>query len=139
MRKLTYFAVFEPSESGGYGIYFPDLPGCTSFGGTYNEAERMAKEALGIHVYEMEKDGEELPASSQPDALDIYEETAKGYFVSGVTVYPELVKNQLDNRAVKTNLTIPAWLKEAAEENNINFSQFLQTSLKEYLQLQDRW
>jgi hypothetical protein len=58
--------------------------------------------------------------------------------VSGITIYPELVKNQLDNRAIKTNLTIPAWLKEVAEENNVNFSQFLQTSLKEYLHLQDR-
>lgn len=138
MRKLTYFAVFEPSTSGGYGIYFPDLPGCTSFGNTYDEAEKMAKEALGYHLYDMEKDGDELPDPSQPDALKIDEETAKGYLVSGVTVYPELVKNQLDNRAVKTNLTIPAWLKEVAEENNINFSQFLQTSLKEYLHLQDR-
>ena len=138
MRRLTYFAVFEPGENGGYGIYFPDFPGCTSFGADCSEAEKMAKEALGYHIYEMEKDGDTLPLPSQPDNLEIYEETAKGYWVSGVTIYPEIVKNQLDNRAVKTNLTIPAWLKEVAEDNNINFSQFLQTSLKEYLQLQDR-
>ena len=138
MRKLTYFAVFEPSVSGGYGVYFPDVPGCTSFGANYDEAEQMAKEALGYHIYDMEKDGDDIPDASQPDSLEIDVETVKGYLISGVTIYPDLVKNQLDNRAVKTNLTIPAWLKEVAEENNINFSQFLQTSLKEYLHLQDR-
>ena len=138
MRKSTYFAVFEPNTDGSYGIYFPDLPGCTSYAASYNEAEEMAKEALGYHIYEMNKDGDKLPVPSPPDKLEIEKGTAGGYLISRVTVYPELVKNQLDNRAVKTNLTIPAWLKEAAEENNINFSQFLQVALKEYLNVQDR-
>lgn len=30
MRKLTYLAVFEPSDD-GYGVYFPDLPGCITW------------------------------------------------------------------------------------------------------------
>ena len=137
MRKFTYFAVFEPSTSGGYGVYFPDLPGCTSFGADYNEAVKMAEEALSYHIYEMEKDGDKIPAPTQPDKLDIDKETTGGYLVSSVTVFPELVKNQLDNRAVKTNLTLPAWLKEAAENSNINFSQFLQSALKEHLQVRE--
>lgn len=28
MRKLTYLAVLEPSSDNGYGVYFPDIPGC---------------------------------------------------------------------------------------------------------------
>ena len=39
-------------------------------------------------------------------------ETASGYMVSPVTVFPDIVRNELVNRSVKTNLTIPAWLKE---------------------------
>ena len=30
LRKVTYFAVFEPSSEGAFGVYFPDLPGCIS-------------------------------------------------------------------------------------------------------------
>ena len=33
------------------------------------------------------------------------------------------------NKAVRKNLTIPAWLNTFAEKNNINFSQVLQDSL----------
>ena len=38
MRKLTYFAIFEPNGNGGYGVYFPDILGCTSYGDNYDIA-----------------------------------------------------------------------------------------------------
>jgi predicted RNase H-like HicB family nuclease len=136
MRKLTYFAIFESTSDGGYGVYFPDLLGCTSRGDDYAHAEKMAKEALSYHIYEMEKDKDQLPIPSVPDKLNIFEETKEGYIISPVNIYPDLVKNQLDNRAVKTNTTLPAWLKEIAEENNVNYSQLLTTALKEYLQIE---
>jgi hypothetical protein len=44
-----------------------------------------------------------------------------------------LVKNELDNRAVKTNLTIPAWLKEMAEAQGVNYSKVFQVALMDYL------
>ena len=56
MRKVSYPAVFEPSGE-GYGVYFPDLPGCISYGDSYEDAQRAAAEALGLHLYGMEKDG----------------------------------------------------------------------------------
>jgi len=134
MRRLTYFAVFEPNDTGGYGVYFPDILGCTSYGENYKKAEDMAKEALGLHLYEMEKDGDEVPAPTlDPSSLKIEAETNANYIISAVTVFPDLIKDRLDNRAVKTNTTLPAWLKELAEEQGVNFSQLLQTSLKEHL------
>ena len=36
MRSLTYLAIFEPSAD-GYGVFFPDLPGCISFGKNISE------------------------------------------------------------------------------------------------------
>ena len=50
MRKLTYLAVFEPTED-GYSVYFPDLPGCISVGSDFEDARRQATDALGLHVY----------------------------------------------------------------------------------------
>jgi predicted RNase H-like HicB family nuclease len=66
MRKLTYYAVFEPASGGSFGVYWPDLPGCTSFGTTFYEAESMAFEALGLHIYSMEQDGDVLPEATIP-------------------------------------------------------------------------
>ena len=134
MRKLTFFAIFEPNITGGYGVYFPDVIGCTSYGEDYEKAQQMAQEALGLHLYEMEKDGEEIPSPTiDPSKLEVDSETNDKYVISSVTVYPDLVKNRLDNRAVRTNITLPAWLKELAEEKDINFSHLLQASLKEHL------
>jgi len=30
--KQSYFVVYKPNKSGGYRVYFPDLPGCISGG-----------------------------------------------------------------------------------------------------------
>jgi post-segregation antitoxin (ccd killing protein) len=35
--------------------------------------------------------------------------------------------------AVRTNVMLPAWLKELAEERKVNYSQVLETALKEML------
>lgn len=45
----------------------------------------------------------------------------------------KIIKNEMENRAVKKTLTIPKWLNKAAEENNINFSSVLKEGLKEKL------
>lgn len=130
MRKLTYLAVFEPTKT-GYSVYFPDLLGCVSYGADFEEAQKQAVEALGLHLYGMEKDGDEIPIASKVPQVD--PETAAGYIVSPVNVFPDLVRNELDNRAVKTNLTIPAWLKELAEAEGVNYSKVFQTALMDYL------
>jgi predicted RNase H-like HicB family nuclease len=127
MRKLTYYAVFEPSTNGSYGVFWPDLPGCVSMGDDLPHAERMALEALGLHVYSMEQDGDALPAVTLPPFKDMPE----GGIVMPVTVFPDIVKNDLDNRAVKTNITLPAWLKDWAGMQGINLSQALQTTLRQ--------
>ncbi|MCL2086621.1 MAG: type II toxin-antitoxin system HicB family antitoxin [Oscillospiraceae bacterium] len=66
MRKVTYYAVFEPSTNGSFGVYWPDLPGCVSMGDNFTHAENMAAEALGLHIYGMEQDGDVLPVSTLP-------------------------------------------------------------------------
>lgn len=132
MRKVSYPAVFEPSGE-GYGVYFPDLPGCISYGDSYEDAQRAAAEALGLHLYGMEKDGEAIPAPSKNPKID--EATAPGYLVSLVTVFPEVVRNEMNTRRVKTNVTLPTWLKDAAEQQGVNYSRLLESALMEYLHI----
>lgn len=128
MKKITYLAVCEPDGNKGFGVYFPDLPGCVTYGSDIDDARKNAKEALELHIYGMQEDGECIPEPQQFIA-----DTNKGDCVLAITIYPELVKNELDNRRVKTNCTIPAYLKREGEKEGVNFSQLLEYALKELL------
>jgi predicted RNase H-like HicB family nuclease len=128
MRKLTYFAVFETGEKTGISVYFPDVPGCVTCGKDFNHALGMAKEALSLHIYGMEKDGETVPECSGG-----IPKTGAGEMVVPVTVYPDMVRDEIGNRREKTTVTIPHWLKSAAEAEGLNYSRLLETAIKETL------
>jgi len=50
-----------------------------------------------------------------------------------VEVYMPLYRNAIENTFVKKTLTIPKWLNILGIQNKINFSQILQSALKETL------
>jgi len=60
MATRYYAAILEPAKKGGYGVYFPDLPGCTSGGDTLEDAARNAEEALAFHLEGMAEAGEPI-------------------------------------------------------------------------------
>jgi predicted RNase H-like HicB family nuclease len=130
MRKLTYLAVFEKDGNPGISVWFPDVPGCVSCGDNFDHALQMAKEALSLHIYGMEKDGEPLP-----ERTDKIPETRSGVLIVPVSVYPDIIKDKMNNRREKTTVTIPRWLKEAAEANGLNYSRLLETAIKETLEI----
>lgn len=131
LKQVTYQGVFEPAEGNGFSVYFPDLPGCTSCGATLHEAQRNAQDALGLHLYGLEQDGDQIPAPSAVPEID--PETAAGYLVCPVTVFPSLVRDELNNRRVKTNVTIPAWVRELAQEQGLNCSKLLEEAILDTL------
>ena len=53
-------AVFEPDGKGGFGVYFPGLPGCVSLGDTLDKARKMAREAVTDHLALLVADGERV-------------------------------------------------------------------------------
>lgn len=132
MRKLTYLAVFEPSGA-GYSVYFPDFPGCVSYGETFDIAQKEAADALALHIYGMDKDGDEIPKPSLKPQID--PETSDGYIIAAISTFPDLVKRELDNKKAATNVTLPVWLKELAEQNKVNYSRILETALIDYLDI----
>ena len=131
MKKVTYLAIMEPAGGGAFGVYFPDLPGCSSMGDNFNDACRMAEVALGLHLWSMEKDGDVIPEPSQPP----FEDVPAGAVVAAITIYPDMVKHEMETRAVRANVTIPFWLKDLADKEGINISQTLQAALRERLRV----
>lgn len=129
MDRYIFPAVFEQGENKGYVVTFPDLPGCITEGDTIAEALHMAKDALELHLYGMEEDGDAVPAPSAPEVLRIPEKA----FISLVEIWMPVIRDEMVNKAIKKTLTIPKWLNDMAEKNKINFSHVLQTALKDYL------
>lgn len=124
--RYAYLAVLT-FEDDGISIEFPDLPGCLPCADTEEEALRNAQEALGLHLYGMEQDGDPIPEPSSIRALNL----ASNQVATLVSVYMPLVRSQVKTVLVKKTLTIPAWINALAEEQHINFSQVLQEALKE--------
>ncbi|VIO76118.1 hypothetical protein CI1B_62450 [Bradyrhizobium ivorense] len=57
-----YVAIIEDAGPDyAVGVWFPDLPGCTSAGDDIDEALRNAPEALALYAEGLEQDGDELP------------------------------------------------------------------------------
>jgi len=126
--RYVFPALFE-YDGNDINVSFPDLPGCLTFGNSDEEAMFNAKEALEGYLYVLERDNEEIPEPSR--LKDI--QRSDNETVVLVDVWMPLVRDQEANRAVKKTLTIPKWLNDIAEKNNVNFSQLLQVSLKKYL------
>lgn len=126
--KYIYPAILTYAED-GISIEFPDLPGCLPCASGTEEALKNAKEALELHLYGMEEDGDEIPKP-----IDIKEiKLEKNQVVILVEVWMGLVRDEIENKSINKNLTIPKWLNDLAEKNQVNFSQVLQVALKEYL------
>jgi antitoxin HicB len=50
-KTLVYALTIEPHpEDGGFLAYFPSLPGCHTWGESYEEAVKNAEEALSLYV-----------------------------------------------------------------------------------------
>jgi predicted RNase H-like HicB family nuclease len=131
MLNLTYLAVLELGTDGSYSVFFPDLPGCFSYGKDLEDAQRMATEAASLHVYGLECEKEEIPTPS----LNLSREDTDGNVIMPVTIHPDMFRMKKDNERIKTNITLPAWLKKIAEEQKVNYSRLLETALLDYLQL----
>lgn len=131
--RYIYPAVFDYAND-GISISFPDLPGCFSCADTDEEAIYMAKEALGLHLYGMEEDGDDIPTPTTINRINLESKQA----VVLVDVLMPVVREAVENYSVKKTLSIPQWLNKLAIENNINFSQVLQAALKDQLGIRER-
>ena len=121
-KQVTYQGVFEPAAGSGFSVYFPDLPGCVSYGATLAEAQRNARDALALHLYGMEKDGDPIPAPSATPEVD--PETAAGYLVCPVTVFPNMVRDGLEPKREYTGVKIiPVSELEANTDKYIEIAQ----------------
>jgi predicted RNase H-like HicB family nuclease len=122
MPIVFYPAIIERgARPRSYGVFFPDLPGCTSAGDTPQDAARNAENALRGHLALMIEDGDRLPPPSDVAALprdsDVHE------------VARVLVRADLPGKAVRLNISMDegmvAQMDAAAARRGLPRSTFL--------------
>ena len=116
-----YPAIVERAADGGFGVFFPDVPGCTSGGDTLQEAARNAEEALQSHADLLAEAGQSMPEPSELDRVDVE---------AGVREAARLlVRVEPPRRATRINVTLPEDLLAAvdrfAERRGFTRSGFL--------------
>lgn len=68
----NFLAVLEQAQDGTWSAYVPDLPGCTSFGPTREEAAANVREAIGGHLRALRETGQAIPEpTSHPEVVGV--------------------------------------------------------------------
>ena len=132
-KAKTRFVVVIDGKPGAFGLWVPDMPGCTSMGKTMDDALKNAQEAVRMWAEDAIADGESVPAPR------IFEEIAKDSEVAEelkrgavLAIVPLLMET---GRPVKANLSLDAWLlaaiDEAASARGLTRSAFLSSAARE--------
>lgn len=62
-----YTVVLTPEvDAGGFAVSVPALPGCYSEGESVEQALENIREAIGLHLWGMQRDGDPLPPDVTP-------------------------------------------------------------------------
>ncbi len=61
--------IFYSEDDGGYIALVPELPGCSAFGGTEEEALKEAKVAIVLWLDTAKKEGRQIPKPHEKELL----------------------------------------------------------------------
>jgi predicted RNase H-like HicB family nuclease len=127
--RYIFPAYFCYDLEGQVGVVYPDLPGCVSQGGNDEDALRMAREGLSLHLWGMERDGDEIPAPTPAKNLT----PESDQVVVLVDVFMPPFRERMNKKAVTKTVTLPRWLEAEAKAASLNYSRVLQDGLMERL------
>ena len=127
-----YIAFFEYEKGRkGFGVSFPDVPGVISAGDTYEEAVKMAHEALALAA-EGEKNFPKPRTLEQiinewPD----WKKWEKNYkfYIEHIALYP------MKSKVKRFNVSLDAGIVARIDRVASNRSAFLEAAAKNYLEL----
>ena len=118
----SYVAILSKDPDSVWGIHFPDLPGCTSAGGTMEEAVENAGKALRLWA----EDEIDLPDASTLDKLrkraDVREDLAAG----GMAVFvPLIIAERKQRYNVMLDPALVQGIDRAARTAGVSRSDFI--------------
>lgn len=126
--KYIYSATFIQDGAKWYARV-PDLPGCITTGSSLQDAIEQITDAASGWLVVAEDEGLPIPAATPQEELD----HASGAVFSLIQVDSIAYRARTDTRAVRKNVSLPAWMAELADKRGINCSQVLQESIRTLL------
>jgi predicted RNase H-like HicB family nuclease len=136
---VVYPAIFTPAGSTVL-IEVPDLEILTE-ASSLSAAIETARDAIGLKCISLEDDSLPVPAPSAPGSIDVsrgsFADDGVG-FVSLVDIDLAAYRRRLDQKMVRRNVSIPAWMDREATAAHINVSRVLQSALSETLRSSPR-
>ena len=128
--KKVYAAILTPiPDSSGYHARVPDVNGCITTGTDIQDTIENIRDALAACLCTLEDFNQQVPSPSAPEAIehDVHS------VIALVDVDTLKYREETDTRAVRKNVSMPAWLLNMADARGINCSQVLQDALKQQL------
>ncbi|MDE0694921.1 MAG: type II toxin-antitoxin system HicB family antitoxin [Boseongicola sp.] len=118
----NYIGVVEKDPGSAWGVWFPDVPGCTSAADTFDDLFPNACQALEFHLEGMEAPLPR-PAEEIMKLRDVRDDIPRGAVLLMVPLL------SAENRKVRMNVTGNAYLvgaiDDAARQRGITRSAFL--------------
>lgn len=128
--KYIYTATFTPNETGTkYYCRVPDLPGCITTGDSLEDAINMITDAAGGWLVVAEDEGDAIPFATPQTELDV----PSGAVCSLIRIDTLAYRAATDTKAVRKNVSLPAWMATIAEKRGINCSKVLQDALMQLI------
>lgn len=118
----TYLGVVERGEH-GFGVFFPDVPGCVSADANPFEAMENGEHALAAHIELLAQGGEGIPEASSEVSVDDDIEVAS-YFLAHV---------ELPGKTLRLNITMDEGLVARIDRVARNRSAFLAEAARDRL------
>ena len=128
MKSRLLYPCIVKKEDGIFYANFLDFEGCFTDGETLEEVVINAKDVLSGTLFTMAKHNIPFP-SSENKKINLKD----GEFLIYIDVWISPILEKAKNQSIKKTLTIPKWLNDEAEKHSLNFSNILQTALKEAL------
>lgn len=122
--RYTFTAVITP-EGGKYYAKVPDISGCITSGKTVEDAVEQITDALSGCLVVWEDQGLDIPPATPQSEIPRSGEEV----LTLVSVDTIAYRAKTDTRAVRKNVSIPAWMANMAERKGINCSKVLQDAL----------
>jgi predicted RNase H-like HicB family nuclease len=128
----TYIALFEQGEHGGYSVVFPDVPGVVTAGDNYDEAYRMAHEALAFHIDGLRLDGEEAPEPRSLEDIKASWEDWPEWEAEGDFMVVPIALLPLQAKSIRVDVMLPERLVARIDAASRNRSAFLAAVAEQY-------
>lgn len=124
--KYIYTATFmSNADHTKYYARVPDLPGCITTGSSLRDAIEQITDAAANWLIVAEDEGLEISEPTLQSDIPMEE----GMLFSFIQVDTIAYRAMTDTRAVRKNVSLPAWMASMADKLGINCSQVLQDAL----------